>query len=139
MKFFKMVKEIRSRTGELHFQRYAIFETPILSLYIHKIYKRDEDLHLHNHPWNFITMVLDGGYEELLPNGKRNKIPGTISWMSRNGYHKINQIIAGPVTTIFLSFGKWMPWGYDVNGNHVESNLYRKMKNDGLLRIDLRK
>lgn len=132
MKFLQKVKEIRSKTGELHFQRYAIIETEWFALYVHRIHKEDQDKHLHSHPWNFLSMVLYGGYHELREDGRyKPKKPGTISWMSRNGFHKIAHIDRGPVTTLFFTFGPHQPWYYLVNGAEVESVEYRNLKNSG--------
>lgn len=128
MKFFKKVKEIRSKSGELHFERYAIIETAFFGLYIHTIYKADQDLHLHSHPWNFITVVLSGAYVALGTTGLSVKEPGTISIMTRNGFHKIDEIVLGPVKTLFFTWGQHKSWYYLVEGNKIESGLYRKMK-----------
>lgn len=137
MKLFKKVKEIRSRSGELHFERFAIIETSFFALYIHTIHKHDEDRHLHSHPWNFLTVVLTGAYLALGQDGSTTvKIPGTFSRMSRHGFHKIGRILDGPVKTLFFAWGKRSPWHYLVNGEKVESAKYRKMKHEGRLPAD---
>lgn len=135
MKFFTKVKEIRSKTGKLHFQRFAIFETDACALYIHRIHRHDEDLHLHSHPWNFISLILWGEYWELVTSGDyRQKNFGTISRMTRNDFHKIAMITKGPVTTLFFTYGEHMPWYYYVNGRMIESEKYRTMKNKGMFK-----
>lgn len=132
MRFFTKVKEIRSKLGKLHFQRFAIFETDICAFYIHRIYRHDEDLHLHSHPWNFVSMILWGEYYEKVPSGNYNrKSPGTISHMTREGFHKIAYITKCPVTTLFFTYGKRQPWYYLVDGEKIESEKYRTMKNAG--------
>lgn len=45
-----LIKEIKSKTGDLHFRRWRIIETPWFSIYVHGIYKADEEAHLHDHP-----------------------------------------------------------------------------------------
>lgn len=65
-KILFLAKEIKSKTGELHFRRYRLFWTPWFALYIHRIYKADEDPYPHSHPWNFISLILNGGYIEEL-------------------------------------------------------------------------
>lgn len=133
MKLFQWVKEIRSQDGVLVFKRYAIFQTTFLSLYVHFIYQADKDKHLHNHPWNFLTMVLRGKYYVMLPNSVEIKRPGSLSFMTRKGYHKIAFVVGPPVVTLFLAVGKWTPWGYDVDGKHIDSVEYRTMKNENKL------
>lgn len=147
MKFFQKVKEIRSKAGALHFQRYAIFETSLVSLYIHRIFKADEDRYMHNHPWNFLTMILWGSYVAL-ESGEQSALslqlngpdvvakgPGSVSYMDRDHFHRILSIRSGPVTTLFLAFGKKKPWGYLVHPSttipyaFVDSQTYREEKN----------
>ena len=57
-------KEIISKEGVLHFRRWTIFSCYYFSIYIHQIFKADEDLHLHNHPWNYCSIILYGSYVE---------------------------------------------------------------------------
>lgn len=149
MKFFQKVKEIRSKTGELHFQRWAVFETSLVSLYIHKILKEDKDLHQHNHPWNFVSIILKGCYlvSELFAEDYshlylRHKSFGSVTKMTYDDFHKIVKIEKGPVWSLLLAYGKRKSWGYLVNGGIVESGSlvnggsrivdsaeYRKQKN----------
>jgi hypothetical protein len=65
---FKLIKEIKSKQGVLHFKRWELFTSKRFnfSIYLHGIYKADEDPHLHNHPWNIATLILWGSYIEEL-------------------------------------------------------------------------
>jgi hypothetical protein len=53
--------------GSLYMGRYGIFETHWLSIRIHHIATADNDRVLHDHPWNFLSLVLKGGYIEERP------------------------------------------------------------------------
>lgn len=129
----KLVKQIKSRSGELHFLRYRIFSTPWFGLYIHKIYKPDED-DLHCHPWNSKSVILSGEYlaaSRLTPgNGLRveRKSFGSYTSMDRYDFHKILKIIKGPVTSLFLTWGRHMSWGYVTKEGYVDSSEYRRQK-----------
>jgi hypothetical protein len=146
MKLFQWVKEIRSKNGVLHFKRYAIFETELLSLYIHKIYEADKDAHLHSHPWNFASVILKGSYVEQYIEinyteysiqsiyRHRTKRPLSFGFGSRRYYHKILRIENSPVTSLFFVFGPKKPWYYFINPfKNIESEEYRKLKNEGNL------
>lgn len=133
MKFFQTVKEILSKQGELHFKRFAIIETARLSLYIHTILLADEDLHLHSHPWNFISLILKGSYLEETPFGWNEKKFLTLSTMGRNQVHKIERITKGSVFSLFLTYGEHKPWFYQVGTEQVESSEYRALKCAGNL------
>ncbi len=140
-----LIKEIRSKSGELHFRRYRLFWTPWLAIYIHRIYKSDEDLHPHNHPWNFISFILSGGYTEscysqrftpFIPFGCSVDTIETSQQTltvydsvkrTRDQYHHITLI--SPTTSLVLTWGKWEKCGYLVDSKFVDFEEYRKIKN----------
>lgn len=141
MKFFTKVKEIRSRAGELHFERYAIVEFPFFAIYIHKIHRADKDPHLHSHPWNFATVTLKGSYlEKYLSTDlfcekqevERVKRSGSFAVANRNYFHKIEEILDGPVHTLFVTWGFSENWNYLVNGVRIESSTYRHLKHSAI-------
>ena len=61
---FKPVLEIKSSAGELHFRRWKILSTKWFNIYLHKLYKSDKDLYLHDHPWNYVSWILQGSLLE---------------------------------------------------------------------------
>jgi hypothetical protein len=61
--FFKKRKDICRKDGKIYLQRWNLFECNLFSLKIHKILLTDDDC-LHDHPWNFISIILKGGYVE---------------------------------------------------------------------------
>jgi hypothetical protein len=125
MKILRTVKKIISRSGDLHFTRFAILEIPnFLGVYIHKIYKPDKDGALHSHPWNFLGIVLKGSYAEETVRGFSIKKFGTISFGTRHFFHKIQHVFE-TTTTLFLVFGRHEPWFYI---NPTESSEFRKEK-----------
>lgn len=63
-----LIKEIKSKLGILHFQRWRIVQTPWFSIYIHRIFREDEDQHCHSHPWSFVSFILNGSYTEKYPD-----------------------------------------------------------------------
>ena len=141
MKFFSKVKEIRPRIGELHFERYAIVELPFFAIYIHRIHKADKDPHLHSHPWNFSTLTLKGSYlEKYLSTDifcekqetERVKNFGSFAVADRNYFHKIEEILDGPVYTLFVIWGTSENWNYLVNGVRIESGTYRHLKHSAI-------
>lgn len=129
MKFLQEVLEIKSKAGELHFKRFAIFESKYLSLYFHRIYKADKDVYLHSHPWNFISLILKGSYVEGGEKQDSLKKFLTVSKMNRKGFHNIKEIKKCPVWSLFLAFGKKEPWYYLVNGEKIDSLKFREIKN----------
>ena len=135
-RFLFLAKEIKSKTDELHFQRWRILWTPWFAIYIHRILKSDEDKHPHNHPWNFRTFILSGSYTEEWYNAETEEYGKQILTRDDSTYrgfeifHKIE--IYQPVTTLVCTGQHWNRWGYWVNGKFVEQSEYRENKNLGL-------
>jgi hypothetical protein len=129
----KLIKEIRSKEGKLHFRRWQILKTPWFSIYIHGIYAPDQDKHLHNHPWDYKSLVLKGSYIEETNNGVNLLKFGSVT--SRNGedYHKIKTLLTNSVYTLFIVSPAKRTWGYQVNGKCMYNEEYRKLKNQNLL------
>jgi len=135
-----LTKEIRSQEGELHFLRYRLFSCPWLRLYIHKICKSDEDIHLHSHPWNFYSFILKGGYrQEYWEHAKENRTSFIrfkrfdLIQMNRNDFHKIT-LDQSPTWTFVIAYGKRDTWGYLTSSlGLVDHKFYRELKNNGQL------
>lgn len=41
---------------------------PLLNVYLHRITHSDDDRALHDHPWSNLTVILRGGYLEVVPS-----------------------------------------------------------------------
>jgi hypothetical protein len=129
----KLIKEIRSKEGKLHFRRWQILKTPWFSIYIHGIYAADQDKHLHNHPWDYKSIVLKGSYIEETPTGLNTLEPGSYTNRDGSGYHKIKELITPKVYTLFFVTPVKRDWGYLVNGEYMFHEEYRKLKNKNQL------
>jgi hypothetical protein len=143
----RLIKEIRSKTGELHFKRWQLLKTPWFCIYIHGIYREDEDDHLHNHPWNLWTMVLWGSYVEKLEKirkvdgvdkidvrGSGYKIksrhPGNMAYRNSEKFHTIAHVNkAAAYTLAIVGKRKKEPWGFMTEKGFVDFKTYRKNKN----------
>jgi len=125
----RLIKEIRSRDGILHFKRWELLKTSWFSVYIHGIYKEDQDDHLHNHPWKIATLILKGCYIEQLETKIRKRFPGHFGYLNLNKFHKIQSIVRGPVYTLAIVSKPLQSWGYLVDGEIINNVEYRRKKN----------
>lgn len=130
------IREIRSRGGTLHFQRWQLLQTPLGSVFLHHILRADEDKHLHDHPWNFLTIVLKGGYVEILlrdgEESARAMTPGQGARRMTTDFHKIEKLLAPTWTLFFTGPRIHDPWGYHVTARDwVDHETYRQMKAAG--------
>lgn len=141
MIWFKKVKTIKDKTGELIFERFAIIQCSFFAFYIHKIYREDRDPFPHNHPWNYISMILWGGYTELLviePGVASSKSVMvhrrmfSFSKGDRHCFHRIFQLHRKPTITLFFTFGTWLQWYYlNKEGLLVTNEEFRVVKDNG--------
>ena len=127
----KLIKEIKSKDGVVHFRRWELIKTRWFSIWLHGIYEADKDLHLHNHPWDYKSVVLKGSYIEETNDGQNTLKPGTFT--SRNGaqFHKIKKLLTKKVYTLFMVSPVRRDWGYIVNGRFIQHEDYRKLKRGG--------
>jgi hypothetical protein len=133
---FPLILEIKSKSGVLHFRRYRILNLGKFgAVYLHYIYQADKDLHLHNHPWNYIQIPLKGKYLEEVENDVINLVkPFQIN--KRNGlkYHKIKVLLNPKIITLFFVGKRYNEdWGYLVDGKNIPQNEYRKLKQENKL------
>ena len=121
-------KEIISKKGELHFRRWGI-NAFIFGIYIHQIYKADEDKHLHDHPWDYMSLCLKGSFieegEKIITVVK----PGSFIARKATRFHKIREMITTSANTLFITGPRRRVWGYDVNDVWIEGKNYHKIKN----------
>lgn len=112
---------------------------------VHQILRSDEDRHLHNHPWPYISIVLRGGYWEVTPatigklNGggtywienRRWRGPGSIAFRRASSWHRIEVPDGGDCWTLFITGPKrrdhdpqHSSWGFLVDGRKVPADVY---------------
>lgn len=87
-----------------------------LSIRVHHIIRPDEDRHLHDHPWNYRTVILDGTYAEMRSDGKQyRRETGDTAEGKHNDFHKITWVdpVIGAVT-LFITFRYRGTWGFKV-------------------------
>lgn len=93
--------------------RYIVFKSKYMCVYIHRFLRSDAD-DPHDHPWNFFTYVISGGYKEIFYNRKRSvkamfdysidaipyfksfwtdreniRLPGSIAYRRATDIHKV--------------------------------------------------
>lgn len=96
---------------------------------IHHILREDDDRHLHNHPWEFRSIILSGWYvEEYIGDDgqlhERTVRAGHTYCAPKNYYHRIKQVSPAGVRTVFITFRRVEKWGFLVDGQHINSDVY---------------
>ena len=128
IKLPKKVLEIRSKKGKLHFQRWRLIEILGRGIFIHHFTRSDKDLHLHDHPWDFYSLVLKGGYVELTKDGTVTRNPGDFGFIAAEKLHQIKSLLTDSSWTLIFRGKRKRVWGYDVDGEWVDNIKYRQRK-----------
>jgi hypothetical protein len=116
--------------GSPYINRFRILMTPWFSMYLHHIYTADLDRDLHDHPFNFTSTILRGGYIESVANNadpKRTAIKGWPTWsahkMPLTKCHRIELVQKNTVSLILVGRRRGS-WGFYTDQGYVEHDQY---------------
>jgi hypothetical protein len=132
--------------NEPYLERYYIFfkerVTFPYNVFLHKFLKSDPD-DVHDHPWNYFTIILKGGYWEWIPafNTLGEKFseyrvwrgPGSFRFGGMNNYHRIELEPGVNAWTLFFVGPKKREWGFLVNNKWIHYEQYLADKKNGVL------
>jgi hypothetical protein len=102
--------DIANNAGDVFMRRYYLLKWGWFNVYLHEILRSDEDLCLHDHPWRFATLILAGGYDEVLPGGVRHRPPGTFLFRPAKFRHRIE--CTRPAWSLVFVGRKCRAWGF---------------------------
>lgn len=110
--------------GTLYMARFQLAQRCGFVLRLHHIATHDLDRHLHDHPWNFLSIVLTGCYIEFRPatikpcfDGDvetvtaRHRMPGSIAFRRSTDRHRI-AFVRDQTWTLFLTWPRVQWWGF---------------------------
>jgi hypothetical protein len=131
MTFFKPYSSIRD-----FLQRYTLLKIGSLHIRLHKITDKDRTTLFHNHPFNYVSIILKGGYSEIyLKDGLELKSTHNIfSIIKRNHnvFHRIDEIKCETIT-LFIAYGKYDWNAFNTKEEHHTDGIYQRNINDKML------
>ena len=119
-------------TDRLYLRRLRIVQTPWFGVYLHEMHGPDADRDLHDHPWNFYTFILKGGYTEQWRKSGRDSPYENYSfyWPRWSGHvvnklnaHRITGLLKVPTYTLVFVGRRTREWGFwtkSIFGNEHE-------------------
>ena len=122
---------------EPYLERYYIFLKdrtwfPV-NIFLHRFLKGDPD-EVHDHPWNYFTVILKGGYWEWIPqfNNKGEKFGEIAHWRGAghfrickaNSFHRIEIDPTIDTWTLFMPLRKQKDWGFWTRKGWVQHKEY---------------
>ena len=132
-----LLERIGARHPYLHLEgymeRFWIFRTPWLSARIHRILRSDNDRDLHDHPWDYASLILRGGYWEITDAGRRWYGPGSIVFRRAAHLHRLVLPAGEPATTLFLHRRKSRDWGFRTSDGWVDWKTYTAARGEEIL------
>ena len=130
MVFFKRYSNIKN-----FLERFTIFKIGNIHLRLHKLTSKDETTLYHNHPFYYLSVILKGGYDEIIYNPETGKETikkhkrFSIILRSKNTYHRISEI-NGNTTTLFLTMGRFSWKAINFGKPAFDNGIYKRIVND---------
>ena len=118
MKMFHSKKVIYGceTRGDAHLPyltRYTLIETKNWQLCLHVFHRSDWTDDLHDHPWNFVSLLIWRGYIEETPfEGKERYYPGAILYRSADHIHRVELINKKKSITLVWMGKRRREWGF---------------------------
>ena len=82
--------------------------------YLHKILLSDEPI-LHDHPWDWGTFIISGGYYEHTPEGTFWRRPGSWRTKKATDLHWLELKKDTPCWTLFWHGARQRTWGFQTS------------------------
>lgn len=109
---------------------------------VHHILRSDNDRHLHDHRWPSLSIVLRGGYWEVMPFEqaqdpafdsllcqRRWRGPGSVIFRPSATSRHVLQLPSGRTCwTLFFMFGKPQDWGFYTHEGKILAQHYDAWK-----------
>lgn len=110
----------RDRIGD--YMRRWFFWCPWFGVRLHHILRSDDDRALHDHPWDFVSIILWGAYYEVLPDERG---PQFRRWMIRHKAEDLHRLVLHrPAWTLVFTGPKRKSWGFLFDGRMIPWREY---------------
>jgi hypothetical protein len=113
---------------DVYLDRIYLIQTPWFGIMFHRIFRPDNQRDLHDHPWNFFSLVLRGNYLEDTPDGLKFRC--LFNYKRAEERHSIRTVSRRPVWTLVFTGKKRRTWGFWVDGGtrFVKWTDYEKLE-----------
>jgi hypothetical protein len=110
------------------------------NIYLHEIRKDDDDRALHDHPYDFESIILEGSYRERTVDAKGRVVSeifrkGMLNAKKAEQAHRL-EVIEGPVLTLLVSGPRRREWGFHAKGgwrpwkDFIDERDYGRMRTE---------
>lgn len=117
----------RSDAIGTYMRRWCLF-TPWGAIRIHHIMRPDEDRFPHDHPFDFTSFILKGGYIEWRPGeSTRQFLPGDVVRRRAEDLHIIKALPRGDAWTLVFAGPLRRRWGFQTDKGWVDAENYEDL------------
>lgn len=102
-----------------------------INLYLHKFLRSDDDRALHDHPWWFISFLIQGQYREILPTSTILRHQFSLAFRRAKHIHRVELIDNEPCYTLVLTGRKIRKWGFWCPQGFIPYDIFTKPHNTG--------
>ena len=133
MSYFDRYRIIYDReSNQPYLERFYLFlkdrEDFPFNIFLHRFLKSDPD-DLHDHPWNYRTLILYGGYWEYTEKGKFWRGPLSYRYSDAKQFHRIQlDEEINYCWTLFMPGKKVRDWGFKTKNGWIQNDEYMKNK-----------
>jgi hypothetical protein len=108
--------------------RITFFEKPWGQLCLHIIHRSDWARDLHDHPWDFISLILWRGYREVTETSSKRTWPGMLLFRRAEHRHRVELPAGKTVISLVFMFKYKRMWGFWTEGKFMNWRNYEKAK-----------
>lgn len=119
--------EFRSDLIAHDYMRRWCLLTPWFMIRVHHILRSDSREHLHDHPMDFISVILWGGYTEHTPHGQQKFTPGDVVVKKAEDLHALELLRSSAWTLVFAG-PVWRDWGFQTEDGWIAAGQYEEWK-----------
>jgi quercetin dioxygenase-like cupin family protein len=115
--------DLISQHGEPYMHRYFLLgsQTASSARYHHIVHSDRHDLH--DHPWDFISVILQGSYLETTPTREQQYHPGDVLVRTAEQLHRLTLLTPSVWTFVTVSTAR-KTWGYQTDNGWVPWRAY---------------
>jgi hypothetical protein len=115
-------KSVISDESGPYMVRWRIIDCQWFGIYLHKIMRSDNDRHFHDHPFDFLSIMLAGGYSEVTPQAVVKRNAPSVCFRRAEHLHRL--ILSSLCWTLIFRGGRRRQWGFQTDDGWVDWEHY---------------
>jgi hypothetical protein len=108
---------VKTEVGTYLYRWFLLPHNRWRNVYLHKFVRSDDPGPLHDHPWDFVSLCLATGYDEITVGGRIRRRPGSLARRGATHRHRIelrrdHRGCEKPCWTIVITGARRRQWGF---------------------------